>query len=163
MAATSTAVVIEVLGTPAPKGNARAFVNKATGRAVLSTFGSGDREKRVRGWDANVRAAAQEQLGHRDAPAFVDTPLSVVLTFRMARPAGHWGKGKRAGQLVPSAPAAPRSKPDADKLARSTLDALHGTVFDDDARIVELIVHKRYANPGEEGARIVVEQWSSTS
>lgn len=157
-------VTLEVLGTPAPKGNARAFVNKKTGRAIISTFGSGDREKRVRGWDAAVREAAADLIAREyagvDHPVFVDTPLAVELVFRVTRPGGHWGTGKRSATLKPSSPAAPRGKPDSDKLARSTLDALHGTLFDDDGRIVDLIVRKRYAAPGCEGATITVAEWS---
>lgn len=152
-------ITIDVLGTPAPKGNARAFVNKKTGRAVLSSFGSGETEKRLRSWDALVREEARlvqkENAMYYARPLFVETPLSVGIVFRLARPAGHWSKKG----LKPSAPAMPLTKPDADKLARSTIDALHGTIFDDDSRIVELGVVKTYASPGNEGARIVVKEW----
>ncbi|HZJ30733.1 MAG TPA: RusA family crossover junction endodeoxyribonuclease [Vicinamibacterales bacterium] len=67
------------------------------------------------------------------------------------------GRGKNAGKLAPSAPALPRGKPDIDKLARSTLDALSGIVFDDDARVASLELRKVYAAPGDEGATITVE------
>lgn len=150
-------IVIDVLGTPAPKGNARAFVNKKTGRAILSSFGSGSREKRLRGWDAAVRDQARLVVGDASGPAFVQTPLAVAIVFRLTRPAGHWNK--KTGALKPSAALAPAVKPDADKLARSTLDPLHGIVFDDDSRIVELVVLKQFARPGEEGARIVIKEW----
>lgn len=152
-------VIISVLGAPATKGNARAFVNKKTGRAVLSSFGSGPREKKLRGWDAAVREAARQHVGHREAPQFVDQQLEVVVYFYLARPRGHWGKGKNAGKLLASAPTRPRGTPDVDKLARSTLDALHGVVFDDDARIVRLVAEKRYATPGQEGAEICISEY----
>jgi Holliday junction resolvase RusA-like endonuclease len=156
-------IVIDVLGSPAPKGNARAFVNKRTGRAVLSSFGSGTTEKRLRSWDALVREAAYDAVEIRrqrdvTSPLFVDCPLAVGIVFRLSRPAGHYAK---KGGLRPTARVAPTTKPDADKLARSTLDALHGTIFDDDSRIVELGVVKTYAEPGREGARIVVKEWKS--
>jgi crossover junction endodeoxyribonuclease RusA len=80
----------------------------------------------------------------------------VAITLRLARPAGHWGKGRNAGRLVPTAPAVPRGKPDIDKLARSTLDSLTGIVFDDDSRVARLELRKIYAAPGQEGARIEV-------
>jgi Holliday junction resolvase RusA-like endonuclease len=83
----------------------------------------------------------------------------VVVEFKLARPGGHWHPTK--GGLKPSAPAAPRSKPDVDKLARTTLDALTGIAFDDDSRIVDLVTRKRYAEPGREGARITVEEWKA--
>jgi len=149
-------ITIEVLGTPAGKGNARAFVNKRTGRAVLASFGSGETAKRLRSWDALVREAARIAVGEVIAPPFVDTPLAVTLVFRIARPPGHWGKGKSAGMLKPSAPPFPSVKPDADKLARSTLDPLTKVVFDDDSRIVDLAIRKVYAKPGHEGVTIAV-------
>jgi crossover junction endodeoxyribonuclease RusA len=80
--------------------------------------------------------------------------LAVSIAFRICRPAGHWGKGKNAGMLAPSAPAFPRGKPDIDKLARSTLDSMTGILFDDDSRIVSLHLVKRYATVGQEGANI---------
>jgi len=161
-------IVIEVLGTPAPKGSARAFINKRTGRAILAPSGSGANKDRLRSWDALVREAAQRAVADHaaaldpPAPVFVNRAIAVSITFRLARPSGHWGKGKRAGQLLPSAPVAPRMKPDADKLARATLDSLHGAVFDDDSRIVDLLVRKRYAAPGNEGAVIAIQEWSGS-
>jgi len=53
----------------------------------------------------------------------------------------------------------PSVKPDADKIARSTLDAISkGIVLVDDALAVDLIVRKRYASPGDEGATITVRE-----
>jgi Holliday junction resolvase RusA-like endonuclease len=144
-------IVFEVLGTPAPKGSARAFYKAGMKRAVIVK----DNSERQRGWEGAVREAALAAIGERVEPVYVQRPVSVTLEFRLTRPAGHWGtKG-----LKPSAPAAPASKPDADKLARTTLDALTGLAFDDDARIVCLVVTKVYAAAGREGARITVEEW----
>lgn len=153
-------IVFDVLGTPAPKGSQRAFVNKRTGRAILSSFGSGKGEKRLRSWDADVRAQAHLSTGNTIAsgPIFVKRCLAVAIVFRLARPSGHWSK---KGGLLLSAPKRPSVKPDVDKLARATLDALTGIVFDDDSRIVELALHKTYAEPGREGARIVVREWNA--
>lgn len=80
-------------------------------------------------------------------------PLSVMFTFVMPRPNGHFGtKG-----LKPSAPDHPTTKPDALKLCRSTEDALTGVVWNDDSQTVQLDIEKRYAAVGEApGARIVV-------
>lgn len=147
-------ITIDVLGVPAPKGSVRAFYKAGMQRAVIVK----DNSAKQKGWDRAVREAAGDVVGEVTAPPFVDVPLLVTLTFRMARPGGHWGKGKNAGRLTPSAPQYPRGKPDIDKLARTTLDALTGIVFDDDARIVRLVVAKEYASPGGEGARITVEE-----
>jgi len=50
-------------------------------------------------------------------------------------------------------------KGDADKLARSVLDALTGIAYDDDAQVSTLIVHKRYG--AYSGARIIVAEIES--
>ena len=78
------------------------------------------------------------------------------LDFRLVRPQGQW---RPKGGLKPSAPSAPIAKPDIDKLARSTLDALIGLAFDDDSRIVQLLVTKSYAAPGQEGCFITVQEY----
>ena len=149
-------VMLEVLGTPASKGSSRPMLNRKTGKAFAFAGGSKVAEKKLESWDAAVRAVALAAVGVRAAPPFVDTPMAVEVTFRLARPAGHWGKGKNAGKLAPSAPAFPRGKPDIDKLARSTLDSLTGIVFDDDSRVISLVLRKVYAAPGREGASITV-------
>ena len=145
-------IEIDVLGTPAPKGSNRAMVRG--GRAVFVPGGSKVNQAKLKSWDACVRADALEKLGPLlSGPVFVGVPLAVTIIFRLARPAGHWSK--RHG-LKPSAPQFPAVKPDIDKVTRATLDSLSGLVFDDDARIVELVVRKRYAEPGREGAAISV-------
>lgn len=151
-------IEFEVLGTPASKGSSRPMLNRKTGKAFTFAGGSKAAERKLAAWDPAVREAALAVVGVREAPPFVDTPMAVEITFRLARPAGHWGKGKNAGKLSPSAPAFPRGKPDIDKLARSTLDSLTGVVFDDDSRVVVLVLHKVYAAPGREGASIAVRR-----
>lgn len=154
-------IVLEVLGTPAPKGSSRPMLNRKTGKAFTFAGGSKVAEVKLGSWDANVRAAAAAAVGVGTAGShipFIEVALLVRVEFRLARPGGHWAKhgGLKAGAAI-----APRGKPDIDKLARSTLDSLTGIVFDDDSRIVELIARKVYATPGNEGARITVEQWRS--
>lgn len=151
-------IVLEVLGTPAPKGSSRPMLNRKTGKPFTFAGGSPQNAEKLTTWDNNVRAAAASESG---GVLFVDVALTVSIEFRLCRTAGHWGKGKRAGQLLPSAPAAPRGKPDIDKLARSTLDSLTGIVFDDDSRIVRLVATKVYAEPGREGARIEIDEWKA--
>lgn len=146
-------VRLEVSGTPAPKGSSRAFITRGRApKAVLAPSGSDQNKAALHDWDQAVKLAANRATRGR-GPVFVDTALAVTAVFRIARPAGH--RGKRG--LKPSASAFPVTKPDLDKLARATLDSLHGTVYDDDSRIVTLTLGKCYATPGTEGATIVVE------
>lgn len=146
-------ITIDVLGTPAPKGSSRAMVRG--GRAVNVPGGSDVGRTKLKSWDRSVRESASDVIGKRTEPVYIGVPLLVAIEFRMARPAGHWGKrGLRS-----SAPSSPTTKPDIDKLARSTLDSLTGLAFDDDSRIVRLACTKVYADPGREGASITVEEW----
>lgn len=147
-----------VLGTPAPKGSSRAFVNKRTGRAILAPSGSEANKEKLGNWRADVRneaVAAVVRVKKMLSP-YMNTPLAVTMEFRLTRPQDHWSK--RGGLKPWAVTACPRFKPDADKLARSTLDALTGIVFTDDALVCRLVVDKVYAAPGEEGATIRVEE-----
>jgi crossover junction endodeoxyribonuclease RusA len=153
------AIVLEVLGTPGAKGSARAFVNKLTGRAHVAPGGAKSTERKIKAWATAVREKALQVIGEREAPVFVGVPVTVEITFFLARPQGHWGKGKNAGRLSPSAPLVPIARPDRDKLERATVDALTGIAFDDDSRIVDGAIRKRYASPGREGARITIDVW----
>jgi Holliday junction resolvase RusA-like endonuclease len=148
-------IILEVLGTPAPKGSSRAILIR--GRAVNVPGGSNTNRNQLKSWDRNVRDQAMLVLGDPVQPVYVGKALAVELEFRLTRPSGHWG----AKGLKPSAPIAPATKPDIDKLARATLDSLIGLAFDDDSRIVKLTVLKQYAQPGREGARITVEEWGT--
>lgn len=147
-------VTLTVKGTPAPKGSVRAFYKPGMKRAVVVK----DNNSAQRSWDALVREVASAKVGDTPFPPFVDKALKVTLIFHLRRPSGHYGTGKKAGTLKPSAPRFPRVKPDVDKLARATLDSLTGIVFDDDARIADLVVRKVWAAPGAEGATIIVEE-----
>jgi Holliday junction resolvase RusA-like endonuclease len=145
-------VAFVVLGTPAPKGSARAFFKAGMKRAVIVK----DNDERQRSWDRSVREAALEALPVPEVMAFVQTALDVTIVFHVKRPAGHYSKA--TGKLKPGAPPRPLGKPDIDKLARTTLDAMTGSVFDDDSRIADLQLSKRWAMPGREGATISVTE-----
>ncbi len=135
-------VTIHVSGTPAPKGSNRAVMNKHTGRAMMIPGGNKVYEARQKSWASAVREAALDAC----STTVEETPLVVAIEFRLARPKSV----KRDAPMV---------KPDIDKLARCTLDALIGVAFDDDSRIVDLLLRKKYTEPGLEGASILVKEW----
>lgn len=150
-------IVIDVLGLPAPKGSNRAMVRG--GFAVMVPGSSDVGQQRMKQWERAVRDEASivaRWNATKYGPTFHNQAVAVAILFRLPRPRGHFAK---SGELRKNAPARPSVKPDVDKLARATLDALTGIVFDDDSRIVELALHKLYAEPGDQGARIVVKEW----
>ena len=89
--------------------------------------------------------------------------LVAAIEFVFPRPKSHYGTGKNADVLKPSAPkyCTSRGNGDIDKLARSTLDGLSvsagGSVLEDDSLVVELNTKKRYINKDElPGAYIAI-------
>ena len=143
-----------VAGEPKPKGSKRAFVIPGTNRAIVTdkpTAKGG--EQRLKAWNTAVTDAAREALGVHER---ITVPCTVAMTFYLARPAGHFGaKGVKG-----SAPRHHGTKPDPDKLSRSTLDALKVGMLVDDSRVWDLHVIKRFVGDHgirETGCRIVVE------
>lgn len=132
-------ISIEVAGEPAPKGSYRAMMMR--GRPIVVASSSGTNAKLLRHWERAIRSHVVAAIGERSGAMYNDVPLEVSLLFKLARPRSHFGKKG----LLPSAPPHPTTKPDIDKLARSTLDALTGVLFDDDSRIAVLSVVKQWA------------------
>lgn len=154
---------LEVLGTPAPKGSARAMLMK--GKPIVIASGSTANQKALRLWDRAIKASLEASLGAIAAPMFVDQALEVNLLFRFERPSGHWGTGRNANQLKPSAPKYPATKEtyDVDKLARAVLDSLTGKLFDDDSRIPILVVQKEWCDRGREGVAISIRALATST
>lgn len=119
-------VAFRVNGDPAPQGSKRAFV--VNGRAVLT-----ESSTKVKPWRAAVVDAAVDAMNGR-AP--LTGPVTVMVSFRLAKP-------KSVKRDLPSV------RPDLDKLARSTMDALTtAQVVADDSQVCDLWVSKRYGIPG---------------
>ena len=139
-------VSFRVAGTPAPQGSVSAFVvypkDGSRPRAVI-THGKKNSPgvKALTAWRAAVSDAATEALAGR--PPFAG-PVRVHLVLRLPRPTSR-----------PRWRWLPWEKPDIDKLTRSTLDALTGVLYEDDARVVDLHVRKRYAAAGDEPSGFV--------
>lgn len=132
-------VVFRVPGRAVPAGSKRAF-----GKAIVDVSGDNLVE-----WKYRIHKAAQVSMDGRNMlPRGV--PIELHVRFFIQRPQSHFGTGKNAGLLKPSAPAHPTSKPDATKLLRAVEDALTGVVWEDDAQIVVQRVAKCYGDPGVE-------------
>jgi len=88
-------------------------------------------------------------------------PLCVTLIYFLARPQSHYRRGKFAHLLKDDAPIAPATRPDGDKLQRSTWDAIKmGGGYLDDGQVVEWPGGKYYNDEGEEpGVEITIEHW----
>lgn len=138
-----TVVSLEVLGLPAPQGSKRAFVRG--GRAVLVEGGSARGGQAVASWREAVRAEAQRWCWAHRAFSPFSSAVRVEATFLFPRPPSVSAKRRPW----------PSVKPDVDKVARATLDALTGVLFRDDALVCDLHVRKAYT-PGPPRAVIHV-------
>jgi crossover junction endodeoxyribonuclease RusA len=128
-----------VPGTPKPQGSKRGFVNKHTGKvAMVESAGAP-----LKDWRGDVKRFAVDAMGEL-LP--LTGPVGLVLEFRLQRPKSH-PKSKITY---------PEKRPDADKLARSVLDALTSVCFVDDAQITQLVVSKQWAT---ETPGVAVRVW----
>ncbi len=123
-------MTVTVYGLPAPQGSKRAFVLKGTQRAVMV-----ESSKAVKPWRQAVEQAVMLAYppGTRDSPVLCRGPVHLDVTFTMPRP-----KSAKPGQR-------PGTRPDLDKLLRSTKDALKTAgVYEDDGRVVSIIAQKYF-------------------
>jgi Holliday junction resolvase RusA-like endonuclease len=148
---------LEVLvhGIPAPQGSKR-----HVGRGVLV-----ESSAKVKPWRAVVTQAAEAAMvGSTWSPGRL-APLHLFVVFTLPRPASHYRTGKNADQLRPTAPEFPATRPDMDKLLRSTLDALvDAGAMVEDSRVVSIAAAKVY--PGGDldaldtpGALVHLSEW----
>lgn len=125
--------------------------NPATGQRELVTRGPGgppviairDDNDKSRSWKQEVASAARQV--HQGE--LLRGALLLKVVFYRSRPKGHFGKGKNAARLLPSANLLPEGKPDLLKLTRAIEDALTQVVWVDDAQICEQILSKRWGEP----------------
>ena len=143
-----TRLEIHVVGLPAPQGSKRHVGN---GVMVESS-------KRVQPWRQDVKHAALAALPEGyEAPT---GPVAIRVHFTLPRPRSHYGTGRNAATIKPGAPEFHSSRPDVDKLLRSTLDALTAAgVMRDDSQVACLEGIKWYG--GTPGARITVMEVSA--
>jgi len=129
---------ITVYGTPAPQGSKR-----HVGRGVMV-----ESSKKVKPWREDVRQAALVALA--ESPEWDPGAAQLVahMTFTLPRPRSHFRTGKNAHLLRDGAPRLLHStKPDLDKLLRSTFDALGSAgVYVDDSRLAQVFAVKVYAS-----------------
>ena len=144
-----------VPGKPATQGSKRAFWRPGMKRAGLK-----DDCERNLPWRTDVKDAARQMLKNMCLPDLsgYEGPVKMEITFFLLRPKAHFGSGKNAAILKPTAPESPTKKPDMTKLVRPVEDSLKGLVWRDDSQIVETLARKVYCSePVEEGCFVELE------
>ena len=130
-----------VPGIPKTAGSKRAFINKKTGRPIIT-----DDCKTGKDWKADIKAFALKVF--KDNPH--RGPVIIEMRFIFGRPGYHYGIGRNAGTLKPQyALVQHTKKPDIDKLSRAVLDGLTGIIWHDDSQIYKKLCIKTYGGkPG---------------
>ena len=130
-----------VSGIPATAGSKTPFIyrSKKDGKQRVAMCPANKKQKP---WMAQVRAVAVEN--YKGAP--ITKPISMLLAFFLPRPKSHFGSGKNADKLKPSAPDYPTTRPDLTKLLRAVEDALKGVVWRDDNQVIFQKVVKDYCD-----------------
>ncbi len=131
---------------PAPQGSKRAIALRKggvlTGKVALLESSAG-----VKPWREAVR---QEVI--RSGMTLIDGPVGLSVTFRLSRPRSHYTS---KGALTKGAPRMHKSKPDTDKLLRSTFDGLSGCAYKDDSQVVMVSAGKCYCEAGERPGAVI--------
>lgn len=109
-----------------------------------------DDNPRSKAWKDQVAQAAGRAM---DGKPLIDGAVRVDVTFYRPRPKSQLGT---RGNVLPSAPDYPITKPDRGKLLRAVEDALTGVIYRDDAQACDGDVRKRFGEPAR--AEIVVEK-----
>lgn len=133
-----------VYGRPATAGSKRGIVvNKKDGSQFVAM--KDDSAERGTSWRGAVATAAAEAMAGRP---LLRGPLSLGLCFQIARPKGHFGTGRNAGKVKPTARTHPDVKPDLSKMTRAVEDALKGVVWQDDKDVCRFHeLSKTYGEP----------------
>ena len=136
-----------VLGTPVPQGSVKAF-----GSRVVA-----NNEQALGSWRSDVASAAQRA---KPADWDINAAISLRCEFVFPRPLSHYGTGKNATKLKPSAPRYHVKTPDVDKLVRGVADSIGDAVarvlLNNDSQIVSIYAAKRYSTDDFLGAIITI-------
>lgn len=132
-----------VQGKPIPKGNHKAFQR---GSKIFITDAQGGT---LSDWQDAIRVQARKYC----KSPISETVFFLRVTFMFKHPKNHYtAKGDKSKHWRYYHV----KRPDVDKLLRAVLDALTGTVYDDDSQVQLLNSTKKYADV--EGA--IIEIWT---
>lgn len=132
-------IVATIPGHPQPKGSLKCVGRRGQRGHVLV-----EDNLDTKPW----RAELVRVFRHATQRGVTRQPIRVELTSTLERPRSHYGTGRNAARVKPSAPTYPTTHGtgDVDKLARLVLDALEDVaILSNDAQVVEVLSRKCYA------------------
>lgn len=132
-------VRLRVYGTPAPQGSKTAVMVGGHARVIEGRASSG--RQAHKSWRDAVATTAADWQAEHDAP-LLEGPVRLEAVFILHRPKSVTRKRRPY----------PTTRPDLDKLLRSTLDSLTGRILGDDSQIVSIDALKVYDDVAPPGA-----------
>lgn len=140
-----TEISFSVECEPIPQGSMSGVcTTKADGSPVTVLKADNPRTHAYRNQVGFAALKARADAGIHEVFAAAQLPVRLAMTFVFERP-----KSVHASRTRPTV------KPDYDKLARSTADALTGILWVDDGQVVDAEIHKIYGAPAH--VQITVE------
>lgn len=140
-----------ILGKPQPAGSKKGIPYRVGQRCRCSVVDANDA---AQGWKDTVATMARVAMRQAGLELIVGFPIGVQFDFTLKRPAKHYRTGRNSHLLRDDAPEYPTSVPDALKLSRAVEDGMTGSVYGDDAAIIDEILTKRYGD--NEGVEISI-------
>lgn len=133
----SQTLAIEISARAIPASNKKGF-NSKTGQFF-------DAHKGKAAQVAMIRLFAQQAAADQGWE-ITDGPVWMSIQFVFPRPKSHFGTGRNADKIKPSAPQWPTSRANGDRtnLLKSVEDALKGIAWHDDSQVVDGQVRKSY-------------------
>lgn len=124
---------------------------RGKGRPRMMRSGHVYTDSKTASFEGMVRGLAAQAMDAAGLAMASGVPVLVRICISVPCPASYSRKRRAAALDGNAAP----YKPDVDNVAKSILDAMNGIVYDDDSRVVELAVSKRYAD-GMAGTEVQV-------
>lgn len=143
-------ITFTIFGKPAQMGSKKAFYIKSLKRSTIVD----DNNKSKKAWAASVSQAASQVMGGK---RLITGPVSLTVAFYFSRPKSHYGSGKNAGIVKPSACMHHIQSPDLDKLVRCLGDALTGIIYRDDRQVFALMASRHWTVSQERAVVSVTE------
>lgn len=157
-------VVFTILGKPQQRGSKQAHVRydrmgqPVTKNGRVLTFAKDDNAN-SKEWMNLVRDKASEAMAGADP---MSGPVVLTVRFYFSRPDAHYGSGKNADKLKPSAPTEHAQTPDLSKLLRCVEDGMSSLVYGDDKQVSRYGTGTgKYWTTGASRAEISIEALSN--